>query len=75
MTLVKMTKLISTSLLGLGLLLVGCNLFRDPRANCNHPKHEEYVRQQQTERLAKQTRAYQKPGKRPGKVQKSCPNP
>lgn len=62
-------------LLGAGLLLAGCSLFRDPRANCNHPKHEEYVRQQQADRLAKQTRAYQKPGKRAGKVQKSCPNP
>ncbi|GIV24410.1 MAG: hypothetical protein KatS3mg026_0102 [Bacteroidia bacterium] len=56
-------------------LVGGCGLFRDPRANCNHPRHEEYVRQQQEARLAKQTRHYTKPGKKPGRVQKSCPNP
>jgi hypothetical protein len=60
----------------ISLLWVGaCGLFKDPRANCNHPKHEDYVREQQASRLAKQTRSYQKTGKSPRKAQKSCPNP
>ncbi|GIV23610.1 MAG: hypothetical protein N3A68_00685 [Bacteroidia bacterium] len=62
-------------LLGLWGLWGGCALFRDPRANCNHPKHEEYLREQQASRLAKQTRSYAKPGKGSRKVQKACPNP
>lgn len=66
-----------TTKFGMGLLLFlgGCGLFRDPRANCNHPKHEEYLRQQQASRLAKETRARGKVGKAPRPVQKSCPNP
>lgn len=64
-------------LLFLGVLVWagGCSLFRDPRANCNHPKHEEYVRQQQASRLAKETRARGKVGKYARRAPKSCPNP
>ena len=57
------------------LFLGGCSLFRDPRANCNHPKHEEYLRQQQASRLSKETRSYQKTAKSARRVTKSCPNP
>ncbi len=60
---------------GIAILLGGCSLFRDPRASCNHPKHEEYVRQQQASRLAKETRSYQKTGKTARRAPKSCPNP
>lgn len=68
-----MTKRICIGVL-MGIVAGGCGLLRDPRANCNHPKHEEYVREQQATRLAKQTRSYAKPGKGPKKAQKSCPN-
>ncbi|MCX8111895.1 MAG: hypothetical protein N3E49_01665 [Bacteroidia bacterium] len=54
---------------------MGCGIFRDPRANCNHPKHEEYIRQQQASRLAKETRSRGKIGKAARPVRKSCPNP
>ncbi|MCS7188288.1 MAG: hypothetical protein RMJ66_01230 [Bacteroidia bacterium] len=59
-------------------LLLGveaCGIFRDPRANCNHPKHEEYIREQQASRIAKQTRQNKKTAKAPRPQQKSCPNP
>ncbi|GEM_PF-1728847 len=56
-------------------VLEGCALFRDPRASCNHPQHEDYVRQQQEKRLAKQTRTRGKSiGKRARPLPKSCPN-
>lgn len=60
------------------LLLVGvwgCGIFRDPRANCNHPKHEEYLREQQAARLARETRSRGRISKTPRQVQKSCPHP
>ena len=56
-------------------LLGGCSLFRDPRASCNHPKHEDYIREQQAARLARETRSYQKTGKTARRAPKSCPNP
>lgn len=37
----------------LAMLMVGCSLFRDPRANCNHPKHEEWIREQNDKKLSK----------------------
>ncbi len=63
------------SLVSLVVALTGCGLFRDPRANCNHPKHEAYLREQQASRLAKQTRSQKKPAKYSRKAPKSCPNP
>ncbi|MCS6896225.1 MAG: hypothetical protein NZZ60_08795 [Bacteroidia bacterium] len=65
------TKVIFIAVLWLG----GCALFRDPRANCNHPEHEKYLREQQSSRLAKETRSRGKIGKASRPVRKSCPNP
>lgn len=52
-----------------------CSLFRDPRANCNHPEHEKYIREKQTATIVKTTRARggrKVQEKRPKPV-KSCP--
>ncbi|MEN2993138.1 MAG: hypothetical protein ABDH91_06255 [Bacteroidia bacterium] len=65
-------------------LMGGCSLFRDPRANCNHPKHEEYVREQHKKALLEgsskgvrrmsqaQSRASARSKPKPAQ---SCPNP